>query len=158
MKKLALTKRTMSTCLLVLTVSLIFPGTVFAQEVDQEEEQGVSKEETEKYKEVKKAARKERVAEAAEADKTGNDPRVFTNKWTPFYRSTELENGLTQQDLTAFGTFAFSSVVGMFYELPLAQYRDFSGIIFTTARAGRRAVHGCSVRILFFLREPPMMG
>jgi hypothetical protein len=127
MKKLALTKRTMSGCLLVLTVSLIFPGAVFAQEVTQGE-QGVSEEEKEKYREVKKAAKEERVAEAAEADATGNDPRVFTNKWTPFYRSTELENGLTQQDLTAFGTFAFSSVVGMFYELPLAQYRDFSGI------------------------------
>ena len=47
MKKLALTKRTMNRCLLVLTVSLIFPGAVFAQEETQEE-QGVSKEETEK--------------------------------------------------------------------------------------------------------------
>ena len=116
-----------NTVLFVLTVSLILPGAVFAQEVTQEE-QGVSKEETERYKEVKKAARKEKVAENAEADKTGNDPRVFMNKWTPYYKSTEFENGLTQQDLTAFGTFAFSPVMGMFYELPLAQYRDFSGI------------------------------
>jgi hypothetical protein len=39
-----------------------------------------------------------------------------------------LENGLTQQDLTAFGTIGFSPRVGMFYELPLAQYRDFSDV------------------------------
>ena len=127
MKKLEFTKRTISRCLLALVVLLVFPGAVFAQEETQEE-QGVSKEETEKYKEVKKAAKKERVAEVAEADATGNDPRVFKNQWTPFYRTTELENGLTQQDLTAFGTFAFSPVMGMFYELPLAQYRDFSDI------------------------------
>jgi hypothetical protein len=46
----------------------------------------------------------------------------------PFYRYTELENGLVQQDLTAFGTVAFSSRVGMFYEAPVAQYRDFSDV------------------------------
>jgi hypothetical protein len=39
-----------------------------------------------------------------------------------------LENGLVQQDLTAFGTLGFSPRVGMFYEVPLAQYRDFSDI------------------------------
>jgi len=46
----------------------------------------------------------------------------------PFYRYTELENGLTQQDLTAFGTVPFSPELGMFFEVPIAQYRDFSDI------------------------------
>jgi hypothetical protein len=81
-----------------------------------------------KYKELKKAARVDRVEKATEQDATGNDPRVFSNKWMPYYRYTELENGLEQHDLTAFGTMRFSDRVGMFYEAPLAQHRDFSNI------------------------------
>jgi len=81
-----------------------------------------------KYKELKKAARKATVLKVAKEDATGNDPRVFSNKWMPYYRYTELENGLKQQDLTAFGTMRFSDRVGMFYEVPLAQKRDFSDI------------------------------
>jgi hypothetical protein len=46
----------------------------------------------------------------------------------PYYRYTKLENGLIQQDLTAFGTLGFSDRVGMFYEVPLGQYRDFSDV------------------------------
>ena len=95
---------------------------------EEQEQQDVSKDEVEKYKEVKKAAKKEKVEKAAKADATGTDPRVFSDKWMPYYRYTELENGLTQQDLTAFGTMRFSDRVGMFYELPLAQYRDFSDV------------------------------
>jgi hypothetical protein len=68
------------------------------------------------------------VAQDLEEDQTGNDPRAFSNKWMPFYRYMELENGLIQQDLTPFGTVAFSRVVGMFYELPMAQYRDLSDV------------------------------
>jgi hypothetical protein len=82
----------------------------------------------EKYKDLKKAARKATVLNVAKQDATGNDPRVFSNKWMPYYRYTELENGLKQQDLTAFGTMRFSDRVGMFYEAPLAQKRDFSDI------------------------------
>jgi hypothetical protein len=92
------------------------------------QQEGVSQEEIEAFKDAKKAAKKERVEEALQQDKTGNDPRVFANKWTPFYKQTELENGLTQQDLTAFGSLAFTPYVGMFYEVPLAQYRDFSDV------------------------------
>ena len=94
----------------------------------QEEQEEVPQEEIKEYEAIKKAAKKERIDQAVEQDQTGNDPRVFSNKWMPFYRYTELENGLTQQDLTAFGTIAFSPVVGMFYELPLAQYRDFGDV------------------------------
>ncbi|MFC1826818.1 hypothetical protein ACFLZQ_02665 [Thermodesulfobacteriota bacterium] len=95
---------------------------------EEQKQQDVSKEEVEKYKEVKKAAKKEKVEKAAKQDATGTDPRVFSDKWMPYYRYTKLENGLTQQDLTAFGTMRFSDRVGMFYELPLAQYRDLSDV------------------------------
>jgi hypothetical protein len=93
-----------------------------------QEQQEVSKEEIEKYKETKKAAKEEKVEKAVQENQTGTDPRDFSLKWMPFYRYTELENGLTQQDLTAFGTVPFSPRLGMFYELPLAQYRDFSDV------------------------------
>ncbi len=88
----------------------------------------VSQEELERFENAKKAAKQEKVQKAADQDATGNDPRVFIDQWTPFYRATELENGLTQQDLTAFGSFRFNDRNGMFYEVPLAQYRDFSDI------------------------------
>jgi len=95
---------------------------------EEQEQQDVSKEKVEKYKEVKKAAKKEKVEKVAKQDATGTDPRVFSDKWMPYYRYTKLENGLTQQDLTAFGTVRFSDRVGMFYEVPLAQYRDLSDV------------------------------
>jgi len=95
---------------------------------EKQDPQDVSQEEIEKYKEVKKEANKEKVEEAVQEDQTGTDPRSFSNKWMPYYRYTELENGLTQQDMTAFGTFGFNPRVGMFYEVPLAQYRDFSDV------------------------------
>jgi len=82
----------------------------------------------EKFDDIKKAARRDRVEKTAKKDATGNDPRVFSNKWMPYYRATELENGVKQQDLTAFGTFRFNDRVGMFYEVPLAQYRDLSDV------------------------------
>jgi hypothetical protein len=119
-KRLTNKKSWFGRCLLLLSVALMVSGPSFAQEV--------SDEEIERYKEIKKAAKEEKVEAVVEQDKTGTDPRVFADKWMPFYRYTKLENGLTQQDLTAFGTVAFSPVVGMFYELPLAQYRDFSDV------------------------------
>ena len=101
------------------------------EEADTQQEpkqQEMSQVDVEKFEEVKKAVRDEKVATAVKQDATGTDPRVFSNKWMPYYRYTELENGLTQQDLTAFGTFRFSDRLGMFYEFPLAQYRDFSDV------------------------------
>jgi hypothetical protein len=95
---------------------------------DLELEKEFSELDIEKYKEMKKAARKATVLKVAKQDATGNDPRVFSNKWTPFYRYTELENGLKQQSLTAFGTMRFNDRVGMFYEAPLAMKNDFSDI------------------------------
>jgi hypothetical protein len=110
-------------------------------------ESDVSQDVIEKYE----GAKKERVKETAKADGTGNDPRVFSNKWMPYYRTTELDNGLTQQDLTAFGTVRFSSRVGMFFEVPLAQYRDFSDV--PGAPAGADAI-GMGDMDLKFLWRP----
>jgi hypothetical protein len=114
--------------LFFLSVAVVTLYSLPAVAQEKQEQQEVSQEQIEKYKETKKAAKEKRIEKAVKEDATGTDPRVFNNKWMPYYRYTELENGLTQQDLTAFGTFGFSPRVGMFYELPLAQYRDFSDI------------------------------
>jgi cell division protein FtsB len=115
--------------LILLSVAVVtFYNLPAAVAQEKQEQQDVSKEEIEKYKEIKKAAKKEKVEKAAKKDKTGTDPRVFSDKWMPYYRYTKLENGLIQQDLTAFGTFRFNDRLGMFYEVPLAQYRDFSDV------------------------------
>ncbi len=90
--------------------------------------QEVSQEEIEKYRELKEAEKKEKVETAVQEDQTGTDPRAFSTKFMPLSRSTELENGLTQLDSTLFGTIGFSPQVGMFYEVPVAQYRDFSDV------------------------------
>jgi hypothetical protein len=111
--------------MVAVVTSYSLPAAVAQEEQEQQE---VSQEAVEKYKEVKKAVKKEKVEKAVQEDATGTDPRAFTDKWMPFYRYTELENGLKQQDVTAFGTIGFSPRVGMFYEVPLAQYRDFSDV------------------------------
>ena len=127
MKNATLRKLWLGTSVFVLNVALMIPGTVFAQEPTQEEP-GMPEEVVEKYEEAKKAAKEQRIDETAQQDQTGTDPRVFANKWTPYYRYTELENGLTQQDVTAFGTIRFTDRTGVFFEAPLAQYRDFSDV------------------------------
>ena len=126
-----------------LFVLVAFYGLPVAVAQDAQNSQGISQEEElseqdlekefseldlEKYKDLKKAVRSARVEEAAEQDATGNDPRVFSNKWMPYYRYTKLENGLKQQDLTAFGTMRFSDRLGMFFEAPLAKKVNLSGI------------------------------
>jgi hypothetical protein len=68
------------------------------------------------------AAVPERVAET----KTGTDPRDFAPKFMPYYRYSELENGLEQNEVTLFGLFAFSPKFAMTYEIPLAMDRDVS--------------------------------
>jgi hypothetical protein len=151
MKNATLRMLRLSTAVLILTVALIFPGTVFAQEPTQEEP-GVEEEDIEKYEEVRKAAKEQRIDETAQQDQTGTDPRVFSNKWMPFYRSTELENGLTQQDLTFFGTMRFSNRVGMFFELPVAQYRDFSDVPGLPPDADSDAIGMGDVDVKFLMR------
>ncbi|MGI9291120.1 MAG: hypothetical protein ACR2QG_07570, partial [Gammaproteobacteria bacterium] len=55
---------------------------------------------------------------------TGTDPRDFAPKFMPYYRYTELENGLVQNEVVAFGLFAFDKKFAMTYEIPLAVNRD----------------------------------
>ena len=106
---------------IILIATVYLPSGIFAQET-----QEITQEELDEYNRLKKAAKEEKVEKNVEKDGTGNDPRAFTDKWMPLYRYQELENGLIQQDVTAFGSIAFSDYVGVFFELPVAQYRDFS--------------------------------
>ncbi len=114
--------------LFFLSVAVVTLYSLPAVAQERQEQQEVSKEEIEKHEAIKKAVKKQQVEKVIKKDKTGTDPRVFANKWLPYYRTTKLENGLKQQDLVAFGTVRFNDRNGMFYELPLAQYRDFSDI------------------------------
>ena len=58
---------------------------------------------------------------------TGTDPRDFAPKFMPYYRYTELENGLKENVLTMFGLHAFSPDFAMTYEIPLGMKRDVRG-------------------------------
>lgn len=90
---------------LALVLSLALPGTVVAEE----------------------AAGEESIGE------TGTDPRDFAAKFMPYYRYTELENGLEQNELVLFGLMPFSKKFAMTYEIPLAYKRDITD---TAACAG----------------------
>jgi len=57
---------------------------------------------------------------------TGTDPRDFAPKFMPYYRFTELENGLEQKEFVLFGMYAFSPKFAMTYEIPLAYERDIT--------------------------------
>lgn len=89
---------------------------------------------------------------------------------------------MIQQDLTAFGTLRFNDRVGLFYEVPLAQYRDFSDVPgvpagtdaigmgdidlkflwrpesleFSYGKEGKKALRCCLVQIFYFPRQPMM--
>jgi hypothetical protein len=119
----------LSISLALLTVCGL--STAVAQEEQEEQEQpsaSQQEEEIAELKELLKQAKEQRINAAVQENKTGTDPRDFSLKWMPFYKYTELENGLTQQDLTAFGTVPFSRRLGMFFEVPIAQYRDFTDV------------------------------
>lgn len=61
-------------------------------------------------------------------DKTGTDPRGFGAKLMPYYRFSELENGLEVNELHVFGMFPLSERVGMTYDLPVAKKIDYSEV------------------------------
>lgn len=60
----------------------------------------------------------------ATAQETGTDPRDFAPKFMPYYRYTELENGLENSALTLFGLYAFTPKFAMTYEIPVAYRND----------------------------------
>ena len=112
--------------LIILITTLCFPLSLFAQETQDSVKVAQSK--IDEYNAVKKAAKMKAVDDVTEQDGTGNDPRAFANKWTPKYNYTKLENGMVQQDVYASGTIAFTRNLGVIFELPIAQFRDFSEI------------------------------
>ena len=52
---------------------------------------------------------------------TGTDPRDFSNKFMPYYRFTQLRNGMEIHEYTLFGLHAFRPDLAMTYELPVAK-------------------------------------
>lgn len=64
------------------------------------------------------------------ADTTGTDPRDFSSKFMPYYRSTELENGMEIKGITMFGMVALSKSLALTYEVPFnyIDARDMDGI------------------------------
>ena len=88
------------------------------------EAQEVTKEQVEKFEEVRKAAKKEGFQE----DATGTDPRDFSPKFMPYYRYTELENEVKVQEFTLFGMFAFTPLFAMTYEFPIARQIDYTDL------------------------------
>jgi hypothetical protein len=62
--------------------------------------------------------------EAEGIGETGTDPRDFAPKFMPYYRYTELDNGLEQSEFVLFGLYAFAPKLAMTYEIPLAYERD----------------------------------
>jgi hypothetical protein len=61
-------------------------------------------------------------------DETGTDPRDFSSKFMPYYRYTELDNGVKINDLTAFGMHAFTPKFAMTYEIPVYRNIDYGSI------------------------------
>jgi hypothetical protein len=59
-------------------------------------------------------------------DETGTDPRDFSDKFMPYYRYTELENGLEVDELALFGMHAFKPTLAMTYEIPVYKKQDIS--------------------------------
>jgi hypothetical protein len=58
---------------------------------------------------------------------TGNDPRDFTHKFMPYYRYTDLSNGMETQDFTVFGMWAINKNAALTYEVPVARKYDITG-------------------------------
>ena len=150
-----LPRRRLLSSLFFLFAPFTFCGlpVVIAQE--EQDLLGSSEEEIQKYEEMREVAKEKRIDTAVQENQTGTDPRDFSLKWMPFYRSTDLKNGLKQQDLTAFGTVPFSRRLGMFFEIPIAQYRDFSNV--PGFPAGTDAI-GIGDIDLKFLYNPEALG
>ena len=60
-------------------------------------------------------------------DQTGTDPRGFAPKFMPYYRNTELENEIKQDELVLFGMLAFNPNFAMTFEMAVAKELDYTG-------------------------------
>jgi len=140
-------------CFLIALLTVVGLPAAVAQE--EQTTSSISQEEIAEFKELLEQAKEQRIDTAVQENKTGTDPRDVSLKWMPFYRYTELENGLTQQSLTAFGTVPFSRRLGMFFEVPVAQYVDFSDV--PGIPAGTDAI-GLGDISLKFIHNPEALG
>jgi len=138
--------------LIALVIVVGLPAAVAQEE---QSSPSASQDEVVKLNELLKQAKEQRIDAAVQENKTGTDPRDFSLKWMPFIRYTELENGLTQQDLTLFGTVPFSPRLGLFFEVPVAQYVDFSDV--PGIPAGTDAI-GLGDISLKFIHNPEALG
>ncbi len=55
------------------------------------------------------------------ADKTGTDPRDFSNKFMPYYRYSENKNNVYINQFVVFGMLAFNTRLALAYEWPMAK-------------------------------------
>lgn len=74
------------------------------------------------------AAGQEESVTTGDEDATGTDPRAFGTKFMPYYRYTQLENGLKVNELTLFGLVRYSDDIAVTYEIPIAERMDYSTV------------------------------
>jgi hypothetical protein len=67
-------------------------------------------------------------ADDGEQVETGTDPRDFSDKFMPYFRYTEIENGVEASQLALFGLYAVTPKFAMTYELPIMKQLDYSEI------------------------------
>ncbi len=89
-------------------------------------------------------------------DASGNDPREFSDKFMPYWRTVELDNGFESTQFTLFGFKAFNPRFGMTYEWSIAQEFDYTGMSTPPGPAGPgldgNVVGSGDLGLRFFLR------
>ncbi len=66
------------------------------------------------------------LAEGEVVDATGTDPRDFSDKFMPYWRTTELKDGTVSNVTTAFGMSKLAPGLALTYEVPLFSQLDIS--------------------------------
>ncbi len=143
--------------LLSFSLSLAVLILLYLPAAEAQEEREVSQEEIDRHEEAGKAAKDQRIQSGVEENETGTDPRSFANQWAPYYRYTKLESGLVQQELVASGVFGFTPRLGMLFEVPLAQHRDFSDFPGGNPTGGDNKVIGLGDSNLKFIHRPEVL-
>ena len=88
------------------------------------------------------------------AGQTGNDPRNFRSKFTPYFRYGRLRNDLESYDFTLSGLYAITPRFAMAYELPLAKGVNYN----SSTGPGIDNQWGMGDLILRFLYQPRVEG
>jgi len=95
------------------------------------------------------------ATKVTQEDSTGTNPAGFANKFTPYYRYTELDNGLEVQELYLSGSVAFNKDVSMTYDLPMGKEIDYSGL--SAPANATPTVNGMGDLVLRILVKPTSM-